>query len=755
MRTRICNLIVLVVGVLLSADTCLGAAASDPNQKKDVFELSIDELMNVEVASAATLTETTPRLVPAAMTTITQEQIKASGARSLFELLDIYVPNLQWSHHSWENDQMGLRGIINDRDDKYLLLVNGRNMNQRTHFGALTEQDQVLLSDIHHVEVIRGPGSALYGPGAISMVINIVTFNASNFQGTEVTTRAGVIEGFATGEVKHGEKFIDNDGGIFLYGGLGDYDGANKYNAPQIYPFDFTSVNGWAPRGTVPSDGTKLGQPMTGDSTARDNAAAPHADPAKLHVEINKGNLDIWARYERGGKQFSPASMMLARGPASWADWFWFGIYNNNGRPLPEIYPDFYAYQQLTGFIGYTQELTEKAGIDYAFSYSTISLIKERLADPVDAYREDNLYAKALLKWQVHDNHKIAFGPEYYHFDLGLDPFSGFDYPEHGIQGAASTVSPRTQEWGNGTQMPRWSTDMFSLLGEWQWKITDQLTTFLGGRVDEHTYTQPMYSPRAAGVLTPTERDTLKAIWTQSVRMNFEAEMKKQHDATGTDSDPEKLDSWELRYERQQTKNLDLAVSGYLHRLNAISWDNSLQKSTVVGTQKDAGVELEAIYHTEKDRLAVSHGFTKLVEFDQKTGRTSHISSEPYGHDLTNWSNNNTKVDYRHKLDDHWTFNGSLRVYWGFPGLKTYEDWNSPVLVDHGWERTYRGSYFLDLGLEYKPNKHLEIGMYGYNLLGIFDSDLNKRNTVESGNAGGSGFRSAAPALAVSATYAF
>ena len=202
-------------------------------------ELSIEDLMNVEVVSTATLTKTTPRLVPAAVTTITAEQIKASGARSLYELLDIYVPNLQVISHHWESDHMGLRGTIGDRDDKYLLLVNGRVMNEHTHYGALTERDLVMLQDIDHIDIVRGPGSALYGPGAISMVINIVTFNANTFKGTEVTGRMGAIEEFYSGEVKHSHAFDDNDGGLFVYAGGGKQDGASKYDAPLVFPYNF------------------------------------------------------------------------------------------------------------------------------------------------------------------------------------------------------------------------------------------------------------------------------------------------------------------------------------------------------------------------------------------------------------------------------------------------------------------------------------------------------------------------------------
>ena len=318
-----------LMAITVSAQT-FAAEQNETKQKTDLTELSIEDLMNVEVVSTATLTKTTPRLVPAAVTTITAEQIKASGARSLFELLDIYVPNLQVIRHHWESDHMGLRGIINDRDDKYLLLVNGRIMNERTHFGALSERDLVLLSDIHHIDVVRGPGSALYGPGAVSMVINIITYNAETFQGTEVTGRMGAIEEFYSGEVKHGQKFDDNDGGLFVYAGIGKYVGASKYDAPRFSRLLFLrnrhdSWNpDWGPNPSalyLPSDGTKAGEPMTGQAPYnRDGAANRNLPPIKMHVQITRDNWDIWARYTRGGKQFLYAPGLWAREPWGYAE---------------------------------------------------------------------------------------------------------------------------------------------------------------------------------------------------------------------------------------------------------------------------------------------------------------------------------------------------------------------------------------------------------------------------------------------------
>ncbi len=737
------------------------AKQQDADEPKDVFEMPLEELMEVEVVSPATLTETRPRLVPAAITTITAEQIRSSGARSLYELLDIYVPNLQWSRHHWENDQMGLRGIINDRNDKYLLLVNGRNMNDRTHFGVLTEQDLVLLTDIHHIDVVRGPGSALYGPGAISMVINIITYSSDTFQGTEVTSRMGAIEEFYSGELKYGRKNDANDGGIFVYSGFGKYVGASKWDAPQIYPFYFPTTGGTPPSFTIPGEGTRAGHPMTNTFVNRDGADAL-LPSMKLHVQYKKDNWDLWARLTRGGKQFAWAIQSIARTPYGYGDSNW---YTRWGGPPSLQRPNFYTYLQFTGFIGYKQELTEDIDVDYAFSYQSHTVVEEREVRYGFNYREDNYYTKILLKWQPNDKHKFAFGGEYLLNDLGLLGWNGLGYKAPKMRNSSGGTptpfrNPNVQLWGWNVLMPTWRTEMFSLLGEWQWTISDRWTAFLGGRLDDHTYTAKMFSPRAALIHTPNIRDTYKLMFTRSVRTNFEEEMKGEWDNVHRNSDPEKLTSWELRYERKQSENLDFAASAYHHKLDAISWAG---KSTNVGTQGDWGVEGELTYHTEKTRFTLSHGYTKLIYFKLLPGMTTHISAMPYnyGDDLTNWSNHNTKAVYQRKLNDKLTFDASLRIYWGFPGMKDYSDYRpyaasstARVINNDGWERAYRGSYFLDLGLNYKYSKNLEINVTGYNLLGIFNKDFNKRNYIETGGTG-MDFRSHAPAVGVSMTYIF
>lgn len=719
---------------------------ADAPENPDLFELSLEQLMNVEIPSIATLTDSDPRLVPAAVTSITEQQIQSSGARSLMELLDIYVPNLQWIRNAWEPDNLGLRGIMNDRDDKYLLLVNGRVMNERTHYGVVSEKDLVLLRDIHHIDVIRGSGSALYGPGAVSMVINIITHNAGTFEGTDITTRAGAVEEFYSTEIRHGRKFSDNDGGIFLYGGIGRYQGADEHDAPLVLGGDFPTSTGWwddawgAGPGPFPADGYQAGDPLTGVSIYNDGESHRNLPPVKLYTEITKGNWNIWARYTRGGKQFAWHKGYLARNPVGWTETYW----NWDTASVIPLQPNGYGYQQATGFIGYTDELSDKTSIEYAFSYDMMDFERFIGNSVVDAYREDEYYGKTMLRHNFNKRHKMAVGLEVSHNELGFDSPG---WPHTDFTNAAISSA--------GVSSERWSTNLYSILGEYQWNINDQWTTFLGARIDDHTYSDKMFSPRVSLVYAPNKKDVYKFMWARSVRANFEEEMRIGALNDKPDGNPEKLDSLEVRYERKHTEHLDLAASVFVHyNLDLISYSGADSAPVPVGVQRDWGFELEAYYHTDKTRFGISHGFSKLYDFNLEPGRSTIVTAmgNGFGNDFARWSNHITKVTAQHKLNDQWTMDGSMRIYWGFPGMKDYDEFlrsTGDTFVESGWERSYRGNYYLNLGLQYEPTEDLTLRVDGMNLLGIFNEDLNKRNY------NGEMYRSHAPAVAFTLSYRF
>ena len=93
------------------------ALAQAPSNE-DLLQLDLQQLMQVKIDGSATLTPTATRKMPASVTTIDRQMIEESGARSLYDLLEIYVPDFHYLPHHWEPSHMGMRSIIGDRDDK-------------------------------------------------------------------------------------------------------------------------------------------------------------------------------------------------------------------------------------------------------------------------------------------------------------------------------------------------------------------------------------------------------------------------------------------------------------------------------------------------------------------------------------------------------------------------------------------------------------------------------------------------------------
>jgi len=164
-------------------------------------ELSLEELMNIEVTSVSKKQEP-QREAAAAIFVITQEDIRRSGVTSIPEALRM-VPGLSVAHldaNKWSVTSRGFSGIF---ANKLLVLIDGRTIYTPLFSGVFWESQDVILEDIDRIEVIRGPGGALWGANAVNGVINIVTKTAAATQGGLATMGLGTEErGF--GAVRYG-----------------------------------------------------------------------------------------------------------------------------------------------------------------------------------------------------------------------------------------------------------------------------------------------------------------------------------------------------------------------------------------------------------------------------------------------------------------------------------------------------------------------------------------------------------------------
>ncbi|HEY2411164.1 MAG TPA: TonB-dependent receptor, partial [Pirellulaceae bacterium] len=288
-----------------------------------------------------------------------------------------------------------------------------------------------------------------------------------------------------------------------------------------------------------------------------------------------------------------------------------------------------------------------------------------------------------------------------------------------------------------------WETDTISFFGEDQWKISKDWTLFLSARTDKNTYSDWLFSPRGALVFTPTKKDTFKAMAGESVRRADDEDLFGQFERTHTLAKPEKLQSYELAYERQLTDTLALDVNGFYEDYDAIGWNPSAQEASSLGEFQIAGAEFALTYRTSSTRITLSEGYSTLVHGSVPADAPAAgqgISSSPYGfgNELAAWAPSVTKLTLIHDVTSKLTVSSSVVYYSGFPGAKDYADYAATLtsppsavpLSDPGNNKPYGPNLFVNMGLEYKVNPHLTVRVDGYNLAALFDEKISKRNYI-------------------------
>jgi iron complex outermembrane receptor protein len=169
-------------------------------------ELSLDSLLSIDVSAAAKHAQSTTE-APASVTVITSEDIARYGFRTLADVLATVRGFYTTYDHNYS--YVGVRGFSRpgDFNDRVLLLWNGHTLNEDVYGSAMLGTDLgISLDHVSRIEIVRGPGSALYGTSAMLAVINVVTKNGNQINGVQGSTEVGG-HGLFGGAVALGKQF--------------------------------------------------------------------------------------------------------------------------------------------------------------------------------------------------------------------------------------------------------------------------------------------------------------------------------------------------------------------------------------------------------------------------------------------------------------------------------------------------------------------------------------------------------------------
>ena len=175
------------MAVVMALNLSIVQAETSSSAEEDLMLLYEDE----EIVEIATGTSKPIHLAPSVASVITAKDIKASGARTLDEALEqVAGLHVSLSPINRLKSIYSIRGIYTAENPQIKFLVNGLSYDVSIN-GGRPPLFRMPVADISRIEVIRGPGSAIYGEDAVSGVINVITKSADEINGAEVGVRAG------------------------------------------------------------------------------------------------------------------------------------------------------------------------------------------------------------------------------------------------------------------------------------------------------------------------------------------------------------------------------------------------------------------------------------------------------------------------------------------------------------------------------------------------------------------------------------
>jgi len=472
-----------------------------------------------------------PRTVlksPAIMSVITAKQIRQMGFRTLVDVLKI-VPGFYISMDETGEREIAVRGVLDNNSQKIRVLIDGHSVNDPWRGGAMWNFDDLPVENIKRIEIIRGPGSALYGRNAFLAVVNVITKDTEDIDGFQFTTSGGAFE-------------TQNYNMLF----------GREYGDLQVSGFfDYYDTEGFS---------KKIEQDVIFGDPASKTPGRSHNSREKtdLNLKLSYNNLYVKGKYMKKRRK----------------DYIGVGNALNDDSMLK----DTYIYSELI----YKLPLGEKLEITPKMYYDQYSF------DPLFERRPDGLvnllgtYPDGIQGKTTFKQRTIGFENQVnYKLFEGNELTFGFLYEwmhQHDIKSAEFTFNPITsaplsspQDFSKDLPFTRKATrHILAFYLQDEWNITDDIDLTVGVRHDRFTRFGGTTNPRFGLIWRFVEDAHLKLLFATAFRApNFQELFITNNDQREGDPnlDPEKINTYEVGLGYNFTRQLRGNINYFYNRI--------------------------------------------------------------------------------------------------------------------------------------------------------------------------------------------
>lgn len=512
-----------IVTIFLSFSSLFLQAQTDSVLKISTLgELSIEELMNVKVVTASR-SEQKISEAPSTMLVITAQQIKERGYEELDDALRD-IPGLDLVHLSVQFPSIRtFRGMYGDENRRILFMIDG--IIENSIIGGFEMGGPAYsLHNVERIEIIWGPGSALYGANAFSAVINMITFKGGDINGLKFQRGFGSYN-TSLEKAMFGVKKSNLE--LSFSGSLFRTDGPRYTNRDPNYSNAYVD-NAWSFNGNMSYTYKKNKTTLGFRAFDTPSGLGTHTNsPTQLLGLPSQGNGNT-------GELGSLSSSIRGEKAALWAP-FTRTVFIQN---------EFASNQKFSVF---SRVYYRETGLsDRSYTYSTIDgkVVNRTLR----AHYSNRIAGEISTNYIVNKFHNFFAGVQLFQDNLELDyrgvnPDSRIDTINYiPITNIFSTYKPRKFIIQNN-------------IGAYAQYVIN--TTFLnktnftiGGRYDDNSVYGSIINPRLGLVNKPNKKTTLKLLFGTAFRAPTNAELYNTAPIriANPDLKPEKIKTYEVNY---------------------------------------------------------------------------------------------------------------------------------------------------------------------------------------------------------------